>query len=136
MPPFASAYLGCFVVMLVLDVIWLGLMVPRVYQPMLGGILAETPKFWVAGVFYLVYIVGVVAFCVLPAAGQGSWLVAAGAGALLGLVAYGTYDFTNLSTVRGWPALLTAIDVAWGMVLTAATATGGYFAVRWLSPGA
>lgn len=136
MPAFASAYLGSVAAMLVLDVIWLSLMVPRVYQPMMGDLLAETPKFWVAGVFYLVYIAGVVALCVLPAREAGSWMRAAGAGALLGLVAYGTYDFTNQATLKNWPAMLTVLDVAWGTVLTAATATGGYFAARWLSPGA
>ncbi len=135
MPPFVSAYLGSAVAMLVLDVIWLTLLVPRVYQPMLGDLLAPSPKFWVAGVFYLLYLVGVVVFAVLPALDQGGWLQALGAGALLGLVAYGTYNFTNLSTLRDWPATLSLIDVSWGTALTALTAVSGYHVARWLSPG-
>jgi uncharacterized membrane protein len=136
MPAFASAYIGSALAMLVLDIIWLTTMVPRVYKPALGDLLADPPNLWVAGVFYLLYLVGVVVFAVLPALGQQNWLMALGAGALLGLVAYGTYDFTNLSTLRNWPVGLSLIDVAWGTMLTAATATAGYFAASWLSPAA
>lgn len=136
MPAFASAYIGSALAMLVLDIIWLTTMVPRVYKPALGDLLADPPNLWVAGVFYLLYVVGVVVFVVLPALGQQNWLMALGAGALLGLVAYGTYDFTNLSTLRNWPVGLSLIDVAWGTMLTAATATAGYFAASWLSPTA
>ena len=34
-------------------------------------------------------------------------------GALLGVVTYGMYDLTNLSTLRGWSLKLTFIDIAW-----------------------
>ena len=61
---------------------------------------------------------------------------ALGAGALLGLVAYGTYDFTNLSTLKNWPLTLSLIDVCWGVVLTGVAATAGYFVANWLSPAA
>ncbi len=136
MPAFATAYLGSALAMLVLDIVWLTTMVPRVYKPALGDMLADPPNLWVAAVFYLVYLVGVVVFAVLPALGQQNWLMALGAGALLGLVAYGTYDFTNLSTLRNWPVGLSLIDVAWGTVLTGVTATAGYFVANWLSPAA
>lgn len=135
MPPFVSAYIGSAVAMLVLDIAWLTLAVPRIYQPALGALLADKPNLAVAGVFYLLYLVGVVVFAVLPAHSGGSWLQALGLGALLGLVAYGTYDFTNLSTLRGWPVGLSLIDVAWGIVLTGITALAGYLAASWLSPG-
>ena len=135
MPPVLVAYAGAAVTMLALDAIWLTTMVPRLYQPQLGNLLAERPNLAVAGLFYLLYLVGVVAFAILPALETRSWLTALGFGALLGLVAYGTYDFTNLSTLRNWPLALSLIDVAWGMVLTGLTALGGYWAVRWLVPG-
>ena len=126
MPPFLSAYLGSAAAMLVLDIIWLTLAVPRIYQPALGNLLADKPNLAVAGVFYLLYLIGVVVLAVLPAHGNGSWLQALGLGALLGLVAYGTYDFTNLSTLRGWPLGLSLIDVTWGVVLTGIAALAGY----------
>ena len=135
MPPVVVAYVGAAITMLALDAIWLTTMVPRIYQPALGDLLAERPNLAVAGVFYLLYLVGVVAFAILPAIEARNWLTAMGFGALLGLVAYGTYDFTNLSTLRNWPLALSLIDVAWGTALTAVTALGAYWAVRWLLPG-
>lgn len=135
MPPALVGYAGAAITMLVLDAIWLTTMVPRIYQPQLGSLLAERPNLAVAAVFYLLYLVGVVVFAILPALEARSWFTALGFGALLGLVAYGTYDFTNLSTLRNWPLALSLIDVAWGMVLTSVTALGGYWAARWLVPG-
>lgn len=136
MPPFLSAYIGSAVAMLVLDAIWLTTMVPVIYKPALGDMLADPPNLLVAGVFYFVYLVGVVVFAVQPALSQQNWLMALGAGALLGLVAYGTYDFTNLSTLRNWPLTLSLIDVCWGAVLTGLSAAAGYFVANWLSPAA
>ena len=135
MPPFAIAYIGSALVMLALDIVWLSLAVPRIYKPALGDLLADKPNLAVAGVFYLLYVVGVVVFAVLPALETRSWLQAAGMGALLGLVAYGTYDFTNLSTLRNWPLALSLIDVCWGIALTATAALAGYLATQWLAPG-
>lgn len=134
MPPFAIAYLAAAGVMLVLDAIWLTTMVPRLYQPALAEHIAERPNFAYAGAFYLLYVVGIVVFAVLPALEARSLVQALGLGALLGLVAYGTYDFTNLSTLRNWPLGLSLIDVAWGTVLTAAAAAGAYAVTNWLSP--
>lgn len=134
MPAFLSAYVGSALAMLVLDAIWLTTTVPLIYKPALGDMLAEPPNLAVAALFYLVYLIGVVVFAVLPALNQQNWLIALGAGALLGLVAYGTYDFTNLSTLKNWPLTLSLVDVCWGVVLTAITATAGFVAGRLLSP--
>lgn len=134
MPAYLTAYIGSAVAMLALDAIWLTTMVPLVYKPALGDMLADPPNFVVAGVFYLLYVIGIVVLAVLPALNQQNWLMALGAGALLGLVAYGTYDFTNLSTLKNWPLTLSLIDVCWGVVLTGVAATVGYFVANWLSP--
>ena len=56
------------------------------------------------------------------------------AGLVLGLVAYGTYDLTNLSTLKNWPLSVSLIDLAWGTVLTGAAATGGLLVTQWLFP--
>jgi hypothetical protein len=53
-------------------------------------------------------------------------------GALFGLVAYATYDLTNLATLQRWPIGVTLIDLAWGAFLTAATAAAGWTFARWL----
>ncbi|MEO8684362.1 MAG: DUF2177 family protein [Devosia sp.] len=133
MQPFAIAYLASAATLLVLDIVWLTLAVPRLYRPQMGSLLADQPNLAVAAIFYLLYVVGIVAFVVLPAVGSGSWLSALGLGALLGLVAYGTYDFTNLATLRGWPVALSFIDLTWGIFLTATSALAGYWATTALS---
>ena len=51
-------------------------------------------------------------------------------GALLGPIAYSTYDLTNLATLRGWSAKLALIDLVWGTIVTSLAATAGYFAAR------
>jgi uncharacterized membrane protein len=136
MPAFVTAYIGAAVAMLALDALWLTTMVPRLYRPALGTLLADTPNLPVAGVFYLFYVVGIVVFAILPTVGSASWLQALGAGALLGLIAYGTYDFTNLSTLRDWPLALSLVDLCWGTALTAVAALAGYGATLWLAPNA
>lgn len=132
---FAVAYIASVVVFLAIDFVWLTIAGRLLYRPMLGDLLAAEPNLVVAGAFYLVYVIGIVVFAVLPAANAGSWLMALGLGALLGLVAYGTYDFTNLATIRDWPAAISFIDLAWGMTLTAVSAVAGYTALRLLVQG-
>jgi uncharacterized membrane protein len=129
MPAPVIAYLASAVAFFVLDFIWLSLAVPRIYRPLMGTLLRESPNLPVAGAFYLVYVVGLVVFAVLPAASSGSWLMALGLGALLGLVAYGTYDFTNLSTIRDWPLMVSLVDLAWGVSVSAVAALVGYAAL-------
>lgn len=49
---------------------------------------------------------------------------------MLGLVAYGTYDMTNLATMTGWSALVSGADMAWGTVVTGTATTAGYFIAK------
>jgi uncharacterized membrane protein len=74
----------------------------------------------------------VVVFAVLPAMAQQSWVTAVVLGALLGFIAYGTYDLTNLATLARWPVLVSVVDMIWGAVLTATVALAGYTAARYI----
>lgn len=130
MKTFLFAYVASAVVFFGLDFVWLSTMVENVYRAKLGSLLLDKPILPVAGVFYLGYVVGIVVLAVMPAVKDGDWTRAAWSGALLGLVAYGTYDMTNLSTVRGWSASVSFIDLAWGTVVTAIAAVAGTFAAR------
>lgn len=125
-----TAYVATTIVLFALDFVWLTFVTPALYKPRLGKLLLEQPNMLPAAGFYLLYVVGVVAFCVLPALEQGSWVRAVWGGALLGLVAYGTYDMTNLATIAGWSATVSFVDMAWGAVVTASAATAGFFIVR------
>lgn len=116
---FFKAYAIAALTMLVVDGLWLWTMGPRLYQPALGHLLAPAPDLAAAGLFYLLYLAGVVALAIVPARSVRG---AAGRGAVLGAVAYGTYDLTNQATLQGWPWFITGIDLVWGASLTALTA--------------
>jgi uncharacterized membrane protein len=128
----AALYGICAVAFLALDFAWLSMATNRVYRPRLGALLADQPKTWVAAVFYLLYVVGIIALAVLPGLREGSVVGALWRGALLGLLAYATYDLTNLSTIRDWPWQVSMIDLLWGTALNSAVAVVGFFAGRWL----
>jgi uncharacterized membrane protein len=113
-------FVATFVVMAVLDAIWLLGVARGFYRQHLGFLMAETPNWAAAGLFYVLYAVGVAVFAVQPAVDGGSALTAVWRGALFGLVAYATYDLTNMATLRGWPTIVTVVDLAWGTALSAA----------------
>lgn len=124
---YAIAYLATAFVFLAVDYVWLAYIAKDFYARSIGHLMREVPDFGAAAGFYLIYVAGVVFFAVLPAE---SWKGAVLRGALLGLLAYGTYDMTNLATLKGWPWKMAAVDMAWGMFLTASAALGGYLAIR------
>ncbi|MCD2173444.1 DUF2177 family protein [Rhizobium sp. C4] len=115
---------------LVIDSVWLGIIAVDFYKATIGHLLAPRPNFVAAAFFYVIYLGGVVHFVVLPAAARGSVLHATRQGALFGLVAYATYDLTNMATMRDWPLSVTLADLAWGAFITAASSTISAWAVR------
>ena len=76
------------------------------------------------------YCAGIVLFAVLPGLAAESVWRSVLLGAALGLLAYGTYDMTNLATLRDWPVLMTIVDIAWGTLLTGTVAGLSHLAVR------
>lgn len=122
----AVAYLAAAVAFGVLDYLWLSNAAPRLYRPAIGAIMADQVRWPPALIFYGLYLVGVTVLVTLPALKEGGIFKALWSGALLGLVAYATYDLTNQATLRIWPTHLTLIDLAWGSF---ATATASVFAV-------
>lgn len=125
-----AAYAGALVVLVLMDAVWLGFIATPFYQAQIGHLMAPQPNFAVAAAFYLLYLVGVLVFAVKPALAQGSARRALVLGASFGFFAYMTYDLTNLATLRDWPWLVSLVDVSWGMLLSAASALGGYLAAR------
>ena len=116
------AYLAGAFVMVPLDIAWLTLGGGPVYRRLLGALLLEKPVMPAAVAFYLLYLAGIVYFAAAPAVERGDWRGAVLRGALLGLIAYGTYDLTNLASLKGWAWQVTLMDMAWGMVVTAIAA--------------
>jgi len=115
---------------MVLDAIWLSQMTSRFYRPAIGSLLAAKPNLAAAVVFYLLYVTAILVLAVLPAVEKGGIARAAALGAIVGLLAYGTYDLTNHATLKDWPARLTLVDMAWGTVLTCLAACAGYFTMQ------
>ena len=112
------------VAFMVLDGVWLGLLMKTFYRDQLAPIVrlangAIAPNWPAAVVVYALLGTGIAVF-VIPRAATVPH--AATYGALFGLVVYGVYDFTNYSTLRQWPFVLTLADVAWGAVASAACA--------------
>ena len=115
---------------LVIDSVWLGVIAVDFYKATIGHLLAPKPNFVAAAFFYVIYLAGVVHFVILPAVEKESVLNATRQGALFGLVAYATYDLTNMATMRDWPLSVTLADLAWGAFITAASSTISAWAVR------
>lgn len=122
----------CVAAFFALDFTWLALATGPIYKARLGDLLAEQPKLGVAALFYLLYVVGIVALAVVPGLREGSVAGALWRGALFGFLAYATYDLTNLSTIRDWPWQVSVIDMAWGTALNTMVAAVGFYAGKWL----
>ncbi|MBH3409052.1 DUF2177 family protein [Pseudomonas glycinae] len=118
------AYVATLLAFLLLDGLWLGVLMAPTYRELLGSLMLEKPLLVPAAVFYCLYVFGCVVFVVLPSL---TWQRAARMGALLGLVAYGTYDLTNWATLRGWSAQVSLMDWAWGTFATALACMVGFF---------
>lgn len=127
---YVIAYFAAALVFFALDMVWLAGVAKNFYFSRLGDLVRERPDFVVAGVFYAGYVAGIVYFAIAPALASGGFARALVNGALVGLLAYGTYDMTNLATLRGYPAEVAIVDIIWGMFLTATAAGAGYAAAH------
>jgi len=122
-----GAFFSTLVLLGILDGLWLGLVARGFYRQQLGDLMAARPNWPVAGLFYLVYAFGVTYFIVNPAIAEDRPVSALWRGALLGLLAYGAYDLTNLATLRNWPVTLTVVDLLWGTLMTALVGFGAAY---------
>lgn len=121
------AYVVTTLIFLAIDYVWLGYVAKDFYHDRLGHLMAEKVNFGVAAAFYLIYTIGIVIFAIKPALANDNLLLALGYGALLGLLAYGTYDVTNMATLKDWPVIVSVVDIVWGVSITAITAVAGAF---------
>ena len=129
---YLKLYFATLVAFLAIDLVWLGLVARTFYRTYLGFLMAPSVNWPAALIFYLLFVVGIVVFAVLPGLEAGSLKATVGRAALLGLVAYATYDLTNLATLKDWPVVVTIVDLIWGTVLSGAVSCVGYLAGKWL----
>lgn len=119
-------YFLSLLVFLGVDAIWLGIIAKNLYAKELGNLLAKNIQWWAAGVFYMLFVLGLLIFAVYPSIKAESIKMAAINGALFGFFTYMTYELTNYATIRDWPLKLVPIDIAWGVVLGCVVAIASY----------
>ncbi|MEO1550622.1 MAG: DUF2177 family protein [Pseudomonadota bacterium] len=124
-------YLVTLVAFLAVDAVWLSRVMRPLFEREVGPLLRENIQFAPAIGFYAIYIVGVLYFASLPGLRPGGGYVhTALLGAFLGFLCYGTYEATNMTTLKGWTWVLVIGDTAWGVVLTGFAAVVGLWAAR------
>jgi len=111
---YLKLYFATLTAFLAIDMVWLGLVARTIYQKYLGFLLTPTTNWIAAVLFYLLFILGILVFVVVPGLQDNSLKATLLRGALFGLITYATYDLTNLATVKNWPVLITVMDMAWG----------------------
>lgn len=104
-----------------LDAVWLGIVTGTFHRTRHRSVPARmssdrrAPLWAPALAVYILLAIGIVTL-VIPRGGADASLAE---GALVGLLVYGAYDLTTLSTLQGWPAVLTTMDIAWGATVSA-----------------
>lgn len=111
-------YLVSLAAFFAIDMVWLGLVARPFYQQQLGSLMAPNPNWFVAVIYYLLFVLGLLFFVVVPGLNANSLKATLVRAALFGLITYATYDLTNLATLKDWPVLLSIVDMLWGTILS------------------
>lgn len=127
---FFKLYFIALPLFLACDAIWLGLISKNFYKEQIGFLMKTNVNWTAALIFYLIFIAGLVLFVITPALEKSSWMYALMFGALFGLVAYATYDLTNLAILKDWPILVTLVDMVWGIAISAGVSVATYIIVN------
>ena len=117
-------------VFLLIDVIWLSFATKSFYRPLIGNLLTDKPVLWAAALFYILYVVGVATIVIQPCIHDSSILKSLYIGFIFGLVAYGTYNLTNMAVLKGWSPTVVFVDMFWGGSLTSFSAGSGIFLAK------
>jgi uncharacterized membrane protein len=112
-------------IFLSIDAVWLSYAGKYFYEPNIGLLLRDEPILWAAALFYLLYPMGVSILIIKPAlnknpTGQVFWN-----GLILGSMAYGTYNLTNMAVLTGWSVYVVFVDIVWGGILTGTSSALG-----------
>ena len=129
-----ALYAITVVLFLAIDAVMLSLVMKPIFARHLGSAMRDSPMLAPAGLFYLAYIAGLVFLVSVPALRDAAPGRAALHGAIIGAMAYGTYEFTSMSIMKDWSWQMVATDTIWGTVLTGFCAWAGVAVMlRWFS---
>lgn len=118
------AFVAAFVSLISLDALWILIIAKKFYATQIGHLFREQVIWWPLVIFYLLYSFGIVYFVINSATDLKTVILK---GALLGLIAYMTYDLVNYSTFSGFTLKVMAIDLFWGVFITTIASVVGFY---------
>ena len=119
------------IIFLIIDVIWLSYAVKNFYKPNLTGIPMNDKPNLVAGIiFYLLYTLGLTLIILRPALYSESVILALWTGVVFGVVAYATYNLTNMAFIKNWSINVVVVDMIWGGILTGSSSALSVYIVK------
>lgn len=125
-PNYILTFIISFIVFMLIDLVWLGWVAKDFYAKQLKGKMKTPPNWTAAVIFYVLYMIGLSYFAIIPALEEGSLVKAGLSGFLFGLFTYATYDLTNYATLKNWPRKIVFVDMAWGSFLSMTVAVVTY----------
>ena len=123
--------IATFAVFLILDAIMLTFVMKPLFMRHIGPLMAEPIRLAPAAVFYAGYIAGMLYLVSVPALKSGAPVLIPAA--VIGAMAYGTYEFTSYAILRDWHWSMLVTDTLWGTALTAVSAWAGVAITRALT---
>lgn len=125
---FIKPFIISGIIFLVLDICWLFFSNKKIYQTNIGNLMGDF-KIVPAIIFYIIYLVALTFFVLMPGFEKNSVGYVLFSGALLGLVCYSTYDLTNLASLKNWSLTVTIIDIIWGTFVSSLSASLSFLVI-------
>jgi uncharacterized membrane protein len=125
-----TLYASTAIIFLLIDLIGLRYLVKPVFDRHVSHLFADPFRMGPATLFYFGYVAGILWFVSAPALRSNDPAAALISGAVLGFLAYGTYEFTNYATLRDWSSQQVIVDTLWGGALTGFSAWVGVLITR------
>ncbi|MEN9411229.1 MAG: hypothetical protein RL216_3203 [Pseudomonadota bacterium] len=124
----AVLYLSTAAIFLILDAIMLTLVMKPLFSRHIGPLMLTDIRMVPAAAFYAAYVAGLIYLVSLPALRTGAPVLIPAA--IIGAMAYGTYEFTSYAIMKDWHWQMVVTDTVWGTVLTGLSAWAGVVITR------
>ncbi|MDJ0826244.1 MAG: DUF2177 family protein [Rhodobacter sp.] len=129
----AVLYISTAVIFLAIDAVMLRSVLAPLFEQHIKHIMLDDIRLGAAALFYLFYVAGLLYLVSVPALAADAPVKALIGGAILGAIAYGTYEFTSYAILKDWSLQMVIADTAWGTVLTGFSAWAGVMITRALT---